>query len=87
MLGFEGVTKRGRVAEWLGTGLQNPLLRFNSGRDLRELPRWRNGILRGLKILGLQNRVGSSPTRGTKNPTKVVGFIFSQVWQESWEFF
>lgn len=26
----------GRVAEWLGTGLQNPLLRFNSGRDLKE---------------------------------------------------
>ena len=24
----------GRVAEWLGTGLQNPLLRFKSGRDL-----------------------------------------------------
>ncbi len=22
------------MAEWLGTGLQNPLLRFNSGRDL-----------------------------------------------------
>lgn len=24
----------GRVAEWLGEGLQNPLPRFNSGRDL-----------------------------------------------------
>lgn len=31
--------KYGRVAEWLGTGLQNPLLRFNSGRDLTQLPR------------------------------------------------
>ena len=25
---------RGDVAEWLGTGLQNPLHRFNSGRRL-----------------------------------------------------
>lgn len=28
--------KKGRVAERLGTGLQNLLLRFKSGRDLRE---------------------------------------------------
>ena len=27
----------GRVAEWLGKGLQNPLLRFKSGRDLKKL--------------------------------------------------
>lgn len=38
--------KYGRVAEWLGTGLQNPLLRFNSGRDLTQLPRWRNPACR-----------------------------------------
>ena len=27
-------SQRGDVAEWLGTGLQNPLHRFNSGRRL-----------------------------------------------------
>src|SRR5436190_7126266 len=28
----------GRVAEWLGTALQKLLLRFESARDLREVP-------------------------------------------------
>lgn len=27
-------TLKGRMAEWLGTGLQNPLHRFESGSDL-----------------------------------------------------
>ena len=29
------------------------------------LPRWRNGLRRGLKILGSKGLVGSNPTRGT----------------------
>lgn len=52
----------GRVAEWLGTGLQNPLLRFNSGRDLTYF--WVSGgtgIHATLKML-CQKHVGSSPT-------------------------
>jgi hypothetical protein len=32
--------KFGDVAEWLGAGLQNPLLRFNSGRRLRVERPW-----------------------------------------------
>ena len=31
-------SSRGDVAEWLGTGLQNPLHRFNSGRRLLKPP-------------------------------------------------
>ena len=30
----------GGVAEWLGKGLQNPVLRFNSGRRLETGPRY-----------------------------------------------
>lgn len=30
--------RSGRVAEWLGTALQKLLLRFESARDLREVP-------------------------------------------------
>ncbi len=41
----------GRVAERLGTGLQNPLLRFKSGRDLKFKRRGGEiGIHKGLKI-------------------------------------
>lgn len=56
------------MAEWLGTGLQNPLLRFNSGRDLQlhfKLGEWWNGIHATLKML-CQKHEGSSPSSPTK---------------------
>lgn len=33
---FCGTKKEGLLAEWLGTGLQNRLLQFESGRDLQK---------------------------------------------------
>lgn len=66
----------GRVAEWSGTGLQNPSPRFNSGRDLkiwsdeifRRNSRASGGIGRrsGLKIRGPQGHEGSSPSSPTE---------------------
>lgn len=56
----------GRVAEWLGTGLQNPLLRFKSGRDL--IFHIKKGVSGGIGIRGRlkicypKGFVGSSPT-------------------------
>lgn len=57
----------GRVAERLGKGLQNPLLRFKSGRDLKKIIRPDGGIGRhkGLKIPRSKGRASSSLALGT----------------------
>lgn len=67
MIIFYQLARCGRVAEWLGKGLQNLLPRFKSGRDLKffSLPGWWNGIHEGLKIPWEQSLVGSNPTPGT----------------------
>ena len=53
----------GRVAEWLGTGLQNPLLRFKSGRDLNKIGSVVELVYTAdLKSAALDWLVGSSPT-------------------------
>lgn len=58
----------GRVAERLGTGLQNPSLRFNSGRDLKNNPWAGGGIgIRTTLKMSLRLRIeGSSPSLPTE---------------------
>jgi hypothetical protein len=67
----------GPMAEWLGTGLQNPSRRFNSASDLTEFrsPGNRSYICRGggtgrhrrLKISQPKSYAGSTPACGTLN--------------------
>jgi hypothetical protein len=61
------VCSYGRVAERLGKGLQNPVLRFNSGRDLKNLfsPSGEIGIHKGLKIPRQKCHASSSLASGT----------------------
>ena len=69
------------MAEWLRSGLQNRVHRFNSGRHLQQLPQLEfspdGGIgIRGrLKICSLYRVMGPSPIPGTIQKMSVGIFV------------